>query len=91
MKLKALVLAACLTLAACAGTPFSFDDARQVKLGMSEEQVTALMGRPYMVASKPDGQVWIWSYASGLGGAQVVSFKMADGHVTEVPNIPSSF
>lgn len=89
--MKALFFAACLTLTACAGTPFSYDNARQVKPGMSEQQVQGLMGRPYSVVQRGGEQMWVWSYASAFGGARVLSFKMADHKVIEVPMIPDSF
>lgn len=89
--MKALILAACLTLAACAGTPFSYDNARQVKPGMSEDQVYQLMGNPYRVVSRNGEQMWVYSFATALGNAKAVSFKMAGGHITEVPTIPDSF
>jgi hypothetical protein len=36
---KACVLASIVLVAACAGTDFSYDAARKVQLGMSEDQV----------------------------------------------------
>ncbi|WP_054064888.1 outer membrane protein assembly factor BamE domain-containing protein [Pseudomonas asplenii] len=88
--LAAVALA--LTLSGCAGTSFSYDDARRVQVGMTEEQVTQIMGPPYSVVSRPDGQMWIWSHANGMTGAsRVVSFRLMDGKVVEVPTIPASF
>ena len=81
-----------LVLSGCAGTSFSYDDARRVQIGMTEEQVTQIMGPPYSVVSRADGQMWIWSHANGMTGAsRVVSFRMVDGKVVEVPAIPTSF
>ncbi|MBC3345451.1 outer membrane protein assembly factor BamE [Pseudomonas sp. SWRI196] len=81
-----------LVLAGCAGTNFSYDDARKVKVGMTEDEVTQIMGPPYSVVSRADGQMWIWSHANGMSGAsRVISFRMVDGKVVEVPVIPSSF
>lgn len=81
-----------LVLSGCAGTSFSYDEARKVKLGMTEDQVTQIMGQPYSVVSRADGQMWIWSYANGMTGAsRVISFRMVGGKVVEVPTIPSSF
>ena len=81
-----------LVLSGCAGTSFSYDDARKVQVGMTEEQVTQIMGPPYSVVSRADGQMWIWSHANGMTGAsRVVSFRMVDGKVVEVPTIPTSF
>lgn len=85
-----LVLAA--ALVGCAGTKFSFERARQVQVGMSETQLTELMGKPYMVKSTGDTQVWVWSHANGLtGGTQMVSFEVKDGKVSSVPSIPAAF
>lgn len=81
-----------LALTGCAGTDFSYDEARRVKLGMTEDQVVQLMGAPYSVVSRADGQMWVWSHANGLTGAsRVISFKFKDGKVIEVPPIPSTF
>ena len=79
-------------LVACAGTPFRFENARQVKIGMAETEVTQLMGRPYMVTTRGDEQIWVWSHANGMTGAtQSISFIMKDGRVSTVPTIPESF
>ncbi len=79
-------------LAGCAGSRFTFDNARQVKPGMSESDVTQLLGPPYSVTSRGDTQIWVWSYANGLTGAhQSVAFPMQGGKVVSVPTIPASF
>ncbi|WP_306522153.1 outer membrane protein assembly factor BamE [Rheinheimera sp.] len=81
-----------LTLIACAGTPFNFENARQVKVGMVESEVTNLMGSPYLVTTKGEEQIWVWSYANGMSGAsKSISFVMKDGKVISVPTIPDSF
>lgn len=61
MKKLALIFAALVLLAGCAtaGRQVNWDKARQVKVGMSEPEVTALMGSPYMVSSRDRGQRWI--------------------------------
>lgn len=80
------------TLSGCAGSPFTYDQARQIKVGMPESQVSEIMGRPYQVVARGEEQMWIWSHANGLTGAsQAISFKMKDGRVAEVPVIPASF
>ena len=81
-----------LVLSGCAGTSFSYDDTRKVQVGMTEDQVTQIMGPPYSVVSRADGQMWVWSHANGMTGAsRVISFRMLDGKVVEVPPIPTSF
>lgn len=88
----AAAAALALVLSGCAGTSFSYDEARKVKVGMTEEQVTQIMGPPYSVVSRADGQMWIWSHANGMTGAsKVISFRLVDGKVVEVPTIPTSF
>ncbi|HZZ79817.1 MAG TPA: outer membrane protein assembly factor BamE [Gemmataceae bacterium] len=78
-------------LAGCAGTPFQFDTARQVKVGMTDKQLTELMGTPYMVTTMGDKQIWVWSEANFMGGSQTESFTLQNGKVTSVPAIPDSF
>jgi outer membrane protein assembly factor BamE (lipoprotein component of BamABCDE complex) len=38
-------------LCGCAGTNFSFDNARQIKPGMKSAEVQKRMGKPYMVTT----------------------------------------
>ncbi|KAF2395376.1 outer membrane protein assembly factor BamE domain-containing protein [Pseudomonas frederiksbergensis] len=92
MPIFAVAAVLAMVLSGCAGTDFSYDEARRVKVGMTEDQVTQIMGPPYSVVSRADGQMWIWSHANGMTGAsRVISFRMVDGKVVEVPTIPSSF
>lgn len=88
---KILMACVALWLAGCAGTNFKWDDARQLKKGMTQQEVTALVGKPYMVVSKGEGvQRWVWSSASMLSAkSMAVTFK--DGIATDVPDIPDSF
>lgn len=90
MKTIAAALFA-LVLAACAGTPFKWDNARQLREGMSEQEVTELMGRPYMVTANANGNVWIWSHSTAFGGAQSLSVIFKDGKAVKVPAVPESF
>lgn len=78
-------------LCGCAGTYFTFDKAREVKVGMTEAEVQKIMGSPYMVTSSGGKQIWVYSFATGFGSARSVSYAFADGKVTEVPKIPNSF
>ncbi len=88
-RLAATLLAILLT--ACAGTPFEWDNARQIKTGMTEQEVTALLGQPYMVKSQGQTLTWVWSYADTFSGARSVAIVFKDGKVTEPPPIPASF
>lgn len=85
-------LVAALFIAGCAGTDFSFENASKIQLGMTEGQVTNIMGPPYSVISRGNSQMWVWSHANGLtGSARSVSFEMSGGKVVSVPTIPGSF
>jgi len=92
MKATLSCLIAAALLSGCAGSRFKMANARKVEVGMTEQQVTKLMGRPYSVVSKGEEQIWIWSQANGLtGSSQSVSFIMRDRKVVSVPTIPDSF
>lgn len=87
--LAAILLAA--TISACAGTNFTWDTARQLKPGMTEQEVTAIMGPPYLVQSRSGELVWVWSYADTFAGVKTVSVVFKDGKVAQAPAIPESF
>jgi hypothetical protein len=80
------------SMAGCAGSRFSFDDARRVQVGMTTAEMQDIMGKPYRVTSTDGKEIWVWSYANGMtGGARSVSFTVKDGKVVGVPKIPDSF
>lgn len=92
MKKLSVLLILTAVLLGCAGTRFSFDSARKITVGMTEANVTDLMGKPYSVVSRGVDQIWIWSQANGMTGShQSISFVMQDGKVKSVPKIPESF
>lgn len=81
-----------LALSGCAGTNFTFDQARQVKVGMTASEVTSIMGRPYAVNSRDGAEIWVWSRANGFtGSSRAVSFTLRNGIVENVPVIPDDF
>jgi outer membrane protein assembly factor BamE (lipoprotein component of BamABCDE complex) len=90
---RILALSLVTALTACAGTPFKWDDARQVKQGMSQTEVTALLGQPYMVRTAGEGTIYTWSHANGMtGSSQAISIPFdKDGKVSKVPVIPEGF
>jgi uncharacterized protein YceK len=88
-----IILAAIISGCASAGTKFDWANARKVQAGMSQDEVVALMGKPYMVAAAGDGmQRWIWSHANGwTGGARTATLTFQDGKVVKALDIPDSF
>jgi len=91
MTMKRILLLLTVLLVACAGTAFKWDSARQIKVGMTEQEVTAIMGAPYLVKSQAEGITWVWSYADAFAGAKAVSVVFHDGKVAKPPPIPESF
>lgn len=93
-KLIALLCAVLLT--ACAGSgSIKWDDARQIKVGMTEKEVSSLMGRPYQaqVIGSTGTYRWVWVNVNLMtgGGAEKMTAVFKDGVVVEVPFIPRSF
>ena len=94
MKKIIIMVAILTTLVGCAtaGKKIDWQKARQLKLGMNEAEVTALMGTPYMVSSRDGTQRWIWTYVNGFSGAMsTMTVDWKDGRVASVPSIPASF
>lgn len=92
MKTTILICALTYTLlTACAGTAFNWSSARQIRAGMSEQEVTAIMGDPYLVTSNANGVIWVWSHANALGASISLSVVFRDGKVVTPPPIPESF
>ncbi|KAF1307033.1 hypothetical protein BLX42_22435 [Pseudomonas sp. SG-MS2] len=75
-------------MAGRAGTPFTFGQASQIKVGMTEDKLYKNMGNPYMVTFRDGGQMWIYSHATAFSGAKTVSFETKDGKVTKAPYAP---
>lgn len=92
MKNLILVVVVAAGLVGCAGTNFNWNNARQIKEGMSEQQVLSLLGKPNMTTSTPNGLIYVWSFANGFTGtARSVSVIMKDGVVVSAPSIPDSY
>lgn len=94
-KTLSALFAALILLGGCAGTGFKWDQARQVKEGMTEKDLTDLMGSPYQVRADAAGQqLWQWVYVDlyGVaGGTRTLNITMKDGVVLMTPVIPESF
>jgi len=86
-KLAAIALLLMLAGCASAGRSFEWDTARQVKVGMTEAELIAVMGKPNVVNSHGESQTWVWVYVHSLTGSRRVSFGLKDGKVASVPNL----
>lgn len=84
-------LTICVFVSACAGTPFTWDDARKVRLGMNEDQVVEIMGKPSRVSSGPNGTTWAWVWVNPYAETRTFVLTMKNGEVTTLPDIPKSY
>lgn len=77
----------------CAGSgAIKWDNARQVKAGMTQQEVVGLMGQPYSVASTADGSVkLIWVHVGALGGSETAVMTFKDGKAIDSFRVPDSF
>ena len=80
-SMKLAIVAAALALAACAGTNFKWEDAAKVHDGMSEAEVTAILGPPYSRVQTADFTLLTWSFAAAFGGAKAVSYRLVNDKV----------
>ena len=79
-------------LAGCAGTNFNWDNARQIKQGMSEKEAVSLMGTPSAVRSSPEGLIYVWTHVNGMTGSiKTVSMVVKDGVVVSAPVVPDGY
>ena len=93
MKKIFLLSTVVLFLAGCfAGTPFKWDNARQLKKGMTIEEVYQIMGTPYQVVATDDIVRYVWVYVDGITFAnKSLSIDFKDGKVAKIPPIPEGF
>lgn len=81
-----------LILSGCAGSDFNWDKVRQVKPGMTQQEVTALLGPPNNVRSTAEGVTWAWAHVNMMAGStRSVSVVFRDGKVVSAPQVPESF
>jgi len=91
-KLKRIgVIAFALVLFGCAGTSFEWDQARQIKAGMTTDEVTKLVGKPTLVKSQDGGLRYVWTYISSFSGIRTLVVDFKDGKVIKAPPIPDDF
>ena len=89
---KLVVILFALVLTACAGSgSIKWDHARQIKIGMTEKEVTQLMGSPYQIQGAGEHDRWVWVNVVAFGGVEKMTASFKNGVVVEVPRIPESF
>src|SRR5690349_18091520 len=96
MQISALLVAISVFFFACfaARSNFTWQNVRQLQIGMTKDEVTARMGQSGAINSRGVQEVWAWVHvnATPLGAdTKCVSVVFQNGKVTEVPTIPSEF
>lgn len=92
MKRLISMLMLCTALTGCAGTPFSWASARQVKLGMTTKQVLDILGEPTSAAWRDNNtQVFVWVDSNAFTGVKSFSVFFTDRKVSSVPPIPDGY
>ena len=88
MKRTFLAFIVALAVTGCTGTFFYVNQTRSVQVGMTEQQLTDILGKPEVVTKRSDGsQVWVYSFNLGVD-ATSASYLVKDGKVIEVlPNL----
>lgn len=90
--MKNLIGIAALALAACAGTPFKWSQARQIQPGMSTTDVTHLVGTPNSIKSQGDVVTYAWVYVNTFNGtSRTLRVDFRDGKAISAPPIPPEF
>ena len=81
-----IFLMAALLLSACAGTAFKWDDVQRVEVGMTQQEVISMIGKPNLVMAQGDSTILAWSHATAFGSVRSVSIAFGkDGKVKAKP------
>ena len=91
MKFTVAGIVCAALLAACAGTPFKWDDARKIKAGMSTQEVTAIVGTPNTVKAQGEILRYVWVYVNSFEGTRTLVVDFKDGKAIKAPPIPEEF
>jgi outer membrane protein assembly factor BamE (lipoprotein component of BamABCDE complex) len=90
-NLLVTIVAICL-VAACAGTPFNWSQARQIKPGMTVDEVTQLVGSPNNIKATGDTIIYVWVFVNTMSGStRTLRVDFKDGKAITAPPIPDSF
>jgi outer membrane protein assembly factor BamE (lipoprotein component of BamABCDE complex) len=88
MKRNLLALIVTLAEAGCTSTSSYVEHTRSVQVGMTEQQLTEILGKPDVITKRTDGsQVWVYAFDPWFHGA-TASYVLKDGKVVSVA--PSS-
>lgn len=91
IQLSIPVLLALLGAGCTFGTEFKADQVRQLRVGMTGDEVAAIMGPPYSVHSAPaiggpPTDMWVYTYATAFGSSRSVTLTFKDGKLVSIPS-----
>lgn len=69
-----------------AGTYFTWEQAKSVKVGMAKEDLFRVMGdKPYSIITVDDNKtIYTWSYSESPNVGRAVSYEIIDNNVTKI-------
>ena len=85
MRRAAIVLMLGLALSSCALTRSPADRIQQLKPGMTQDQVRAIMGAPYNMTVVGNQELWMWAWPSRYGNSTGHAATFIDGRLIEEP------
>ncbi|TDR82208.1 hypothetical protein [Paludibacterium purpuratum] len=89
---RVIITALCVLLFGCAGTPFKWGSARQIKSGMTPTEVTQIMGAPYSVTASGEKLIYTWVDVNSLTmSTKSLAVVFIDGKVKQAPVIPPDY
>lgn len=92
MKRLILTLLATTLLCACAGSPFKWSQARQIKQGMTTSEVVSLIGKPTNITSRDGKVIYVWVHVNTFSGqSRSLRVDFANGKAISAPPIPDEF
>lgn len=90
MKNALSLFALALLVSGCMGTYFNNARVRQLQVGMSQQQVREIMGKPYSTIASADGTTkWVWAYGTAVGYGRGASVIFREGVAVSVPPVPA--
>ena len=89
MKNFLSLIAVSILFCGCMGTYFNNARVRQLQVGMTQQQVREIMGKPYSTIASADGTTkWVWAYGTAVGYGRGASVIFRDGVAVSVPPVP---
>ena len=74
------------------GTPVDWEKVREVKVGMTANELRQRLGEPYQITSRGDTEIWAWVDVNRFSfSRRSFSIILKDNAAISVPRVPDSF